>query len=167
MTIDGYTPWQILGMVTADLAVLIVLLGLIGGPAPRWPQRWLTHDVGPLRFLPFETPTFYRRLHVPWLARHLPEAGDIFGGESKSQLPGLDPAALQRYLVEIRRGEWVHWLSMPTWIVLIFLPWNTWGLIVLWAFITVGINLMFLSVLRYNRLRIERILHITSERTQA
>ena len=104
---------------------------------------------------------------MPWLARHLPEAGDTFGGESKSQLPGNDPAALQRYLVEVRRGEWVHWLSMPTWIVLIFLPWNTWGLIVLWAFITVGINLMFLSVLRYNRLRIERILQITSERTQA
>ncbi|MEI8260440.1 MAG: hypothetical protein WCG77_02930 [Actinomycetes bacterium] len=167
LTIDVYSPGQILGMVTADLAVLAVIHALIGGPAPRWPQRWLTRDVGPLRFLSFETPNFYRKLHVPWLARHLPEAGDTFGGESKSQLPGNDPAALQRYLVEVRRGEWVHWLSMPTWIVLIFLPWNTWGLIVLWAFITVGINLMFLSVLRYNRLRIERILHITSERTQA
>ena len=167
MTIDGYTPWQILGMVTADLAVLAIVHALIGGPAPRWPHRWLTKDVGPLRFLPVETPAFSRQRHVPGLARHLPEAGDTFGGESKSQLPGNDPAALQRYLVEVRRGEWVHWLSMPTWIVLIFLPWNTWGLIVLWAFITVGINLMFLSVLRYNRLRIERILQITSERTQA
>jgi hypothetical protein len=56
---------------------------------------------------------------------------------------------------------------MPTWIVLIVLPWNTWGLIVLWAFITVGINLMFVSVLRYNRQRIERILQITTERTQS
>jgi len=167
VTIDGYTPWQILWMVSADLAVLAVVHALIGGPAPRWPDRWLTRDVGPLHFLPFETPAFYRRLHVPWLARHLPEAGDTFGGESKSQLPGNDTAALQRYLIEVRRGEWVHWLSMPTWIVLIFLPWNTWGLIVLWAIITVGINLMFLSVLRFNRLRIERILQMTQGKAAA
>ena len=165
MTIAGYTVWQVVWMNVGNLAVLAVIHGLIGGPAPRWPSRWLTTDRGPLHFLPFETPAFYRRLHVPWLARHLPEAGDTFGGESKSQLPGNDPASLEKYLIEVRRGEWVHWLSMPTWIVLIFLPWDTPALVALWAVITMGINLMFLSVLRYNRLRLERILAATTGRT--
>ena len=50
MTIDGYTPWQVLWMIGADLAVLAVIHALIGGPAPRWPDRWLTRDVGPLHF---------------------------------------------------------------------------------------------------------------------
>ena len=139
------------GLVLAGAAVIGFGSVAIGAAAPRWPARWLDHDHGPLRLLPADSPARYERLGARWLKRFFPELGDVFGGVSKSIPPDLtDPVSIRAYLVEVRRAEWVHWLSMLTWLPLpLFQP--------LWlalAFLvpTAAVNSAAQIILRYNRI---------------
>jgi hypothetical protein len=144
-----------LRLIAIDFLVCVVLSIIIGASAPRWPARWLMRDSGPLRVTRWDQPATYRKLRAGTLKKHLPEWGAIFGGESKSALPGTDGASLNAYLIEVRRAEWVHWLSATTWIPLIFF--NPWYLILLFAIIAGGGNLVFVFVLRSNRIKLLRI----------
>ena len=152
-----------LALVAIDI-VLVVLVSIgTGAVAPRCPDSWLTRDVFPLSLWPWESAAFYRRLGIPRLARRLPELGATFGGESKSQLPGLSPSALDAYLREVRRAEWVHWVSVASPLVLfLFNPW--WLALAFLLVVTAG-NLPFIAVLRNNRLRIQRIIDRDGRRT--
>ncbi len=142
--------------------VVVVLSVLIGASAPRWPDRWLRSDPFPLRRLPWESPTFFRRLGIAQWTQRLPELGSLFGGESKSALPGTDRESLQRYLIEARRAEWVHWGSILSSLVLFaFNPW--WLALAFVLAVSVG-NLPFLLIVRNNRFRIQRILDRESRR---
>lgn len=143
-------------LIVIDILVICVTAIVIGGSAPRWPTRWLQRDRGPLTLTRFDTVDRYRRLGITWWARVLPEGGSWLGGESKSALPGRDAESLRRYLVEVRRGEWVHWLMMLAWVPLAFF--NPWWLTLLFAVLVVLINLVFLLVLRFNQLRLTALL---------
>ncbi len=146
--------WALL--VVVDLVIVIGISVLIGAVAPRWPSRWLASDPVPLHRLPWESPSFFRRLRVHRWARRIPELGGAFGGASKDALPGLTGEALAGYLVEVRRAEWVHWGSVLGSLVLFaFNPW--WLALAFAVAVTMG-NLPFLIVLRNNRFRIQRIL---------
>ena len=143
-------------LVVIDILVVLTISIGVGALAPRWPDTWLDSDPVPLALGPWETPTFYRRLGIPRLARRLPELGDTFGGESKSQLPGSTRDHLSAYLREVRRAEWVHWASVVGSLVLfVFNPW--WLALAFVMVVTAG-NLPFLLVLRNNRARITRII---------
>lgn len=143
-------------LIVIDFSIIAGLSIIIGAVAPRWPDRWLDTDHGPMRIPIPRRETAFRALGVTWMARHLPELGSVFGGQSKSSLPGRDAESLRRYLIEVRRGEWVHLLSMTTFIPLVFF--NPWWLFVLFAVIAIGGNLPFVLILRYNRLRLTRLL---------
>lgn len=143
-------------LVVIDILVVLTISIGVGALAPRWPDTWLDSDPVPLALGPWETPMFYRRLGIPRLARRLPELGDTFGGESKSQLPGSTRDHLSAYLREVRRAEWVHWASVAGSLVLfVFNPW--WLALAFVMVVTAG-NLPFLLVLRNNRARITRII---------
>lgn len=143
-------------LIGIDIVTIAGLSILIGATAPRWPDRWLTSDHGPMRMPVPRRESTFRALGVTSMARHLPEWGAAFGGQSKSSIPGRDAASLQQYLIEVRRGEWVHLLSMTTCIPLVLF--NPWWLFALFAAIVIGGNLPFVLILRYNRLRILRLL---------
>ena len=143
-------------LIGVDILVVVGLSILIGASAPRWPERWLQRDRGPLRLGPFDDVRVYRRWHVPSLARRLPEAGSAFGGDSKKSLPGVGGGDLVRYLTEVRRGEWVHWLSMLT--VMPLALFNPAWLWLAFVCIVVAVNGVFIAVLRYNRVRLTAIL---------
>lgn len=143
-------------LIVIDFSVIAGLSIIIGATAPRWPDRWLDTDRGLLRWTFPRKESTYRSLGVAWMAQHLPEWGAICGGESKSSIPGRDAQSLRRYLIEVRRGEWVHLLSMTTFIPLIFF--NPWWLTVIFAVIAIGGNTPFVLILRYNRLRLTRLL---------
>ncbi|MEK9811173.1 MAG: hypothetical protein VW362_12040 [Candidatus Nanopelagicales bacterium] len=143
-------------LIAIDFAVVCVTAIIIGGSAPRWPDRWLQRDVGPLSLTRLDTVERYRRIGIGWWTRVLPEGGSWLGGESKSRLPGRDLDSLRRYLVEVRRGEWVHWLMMFAWVPLIFF--NPWWLTLLFAIIVFAVNTLFLLVLRYNQVRLTALL---------
>jgi glycosyl-4,4'-diaponeurosporenoate acyltransferase len=129
----------------------------VGLTAPRWPDRWLQRDAGPLRLRGGHTRQRYERLGVRWWKRRVPDGGSWAGGETKSHLPDLqDRAAVEHYIVQTRRAEWVHWISclswLPTWL---FAPW--WLALAL-GVVTVIVNLIPIMIVRYNRLRLYEVL---------
>ena len=145
-------PGALAVLIVVDILVVMLLSVAIGAWAPRWPATWLHVDRIPLSLGSFETRAAYKRLGVSRLPALLPEAGAAFGGRSKKHLPGTTAADLRVYLVEVRRAEWVHWLSCLTWLPLfIFNPW--WLALAFGVVVSVG-NLTFILVLRYNRLRL-------------
>jgi hypothetical protein len=143
-------------LVVLDIAVVVVASIAIGALAPRWPVRWLERDPFPLRLHPWETPGLYRRLGAVRLARRLPELGAMFGGVSKAGLPGTSRSELKRYLYEVRRAEWVHWLSIAASVVLF--AFNPWWLAVAFVIAVTAGNTPFILILRNNRIRIRRII---------
>jgi hypothetical protein len=159
MTLGGYV---LLGVI--DIAVIAGLSVLIGATAPRWPDRWLSHDSGLTRPARWETAAFYRHLGAARLAVKLPELGALFGGRSKSDLPQRDLASLEIYLVEVRRAIWVHSLSLLTWLPL--LAFNPWWLSLAGAIIAIGVNLPFLIILRGNNVRLSRMVTVMRAREQ-
>jgi hypothetical protein len=80
----------------------------------------------------------------------------MFGGASKSALPGKDLSSLTTYAVEVRRAEWVHLISMFTFVPMVLV--NPWWLTLLFGVIAIGLNLPFVVVLRHNRNRLERLI---------
>lgn len=147
---------QMLRLGVIDFVILAASAILIGFVAPRCPDRWFDRDRGPLRLTRWDRIRIYRRVGIPWFAKWLPEGGSWFGGESKSSLFGIDAASLRAYLIEVRRGEWVHFLSAFTFLVIV--PFNPWQLILLWFCIVFIGNMVFFLVLRYNQLRLTSIL---------
>ena len=125
----------------------------IGATAPHWPDRWLERDVGPLRLTRFDRAEAYERLGVRRARSIFPEAGALFGGTSKRAAPDrADPDAVRAYLIEVRRAEWVHWLSMGCWLPLPFFA-RTWvavGLLVP----TSAVNGTAQLILRYHKVRL-------------
>ncbi len=142
---------QLVVVIAIDIVIVAGISIGVGALAPRVSARYLGSDPFPLTFMPWESPAFFRVLRVSQLARTLPELGATFGGESKSQLPQRTVADMDRYLVELRRAEWVHWISIVSWVPLAFF--NPWWLTALFAVIVISGNTMFLMILRRNRQR--------------
>lgn len=95
------------------------------------------------------------RLRIRRWKDRLPETGGWFS-ISKRHLPGLTSDELERFALECRRGELTHWsllFATPA-----FAVWNSdWALVLMFV-VGLGASVPFIAVLRYNRLRIERIL---------
>lgn len=146
-----WTPRRLAALVLADVGVVFAWTVAVGATAPRWPARWLARDRGPLRLAPGESAVAYRRVGVQRWARRLPELGGTFG-VSKRRLPGGSPDELAAYVVEVRRAEWVHWLSLLSLVPLAAL--NPRWLWALFATIAGAVNAPFVAILRFNRLRL-------------
>ena len=141
------------------IAVVAVVSIGVGATAPRWPTRWLTQDRGPLRLLLGSDPQRYRRLGAKRLKRFFPELGTVFGGVSKNVPPDFaDAASVRAYIVEIRRAEWVHWLSVLGWLPLPFF--QPWPLALAFLLVIVVVNGAAEVILRYNKLRLYQLLDI-------
>ena len=118
----------------------------------RSASRWL-------RPLPFENDGHWYEEHLyikRWKDR-LPEAGDVFaGGLSKRRLPNRDDGGLDRFALETCRAELGHWLAALA--SPLFLLWNPPVAAALNVAYGVGVNVPFIAVQRYNRVRAERAL---------
>jgi hypothetical protein len=145
----------LIAYIVIDIVIVAGISIGIGASAPRWGGVWLTKDFGPLYFAPWESPKFFRALKTRKLAQHLPELGSAFGGAAKNDLPGRDAAQIDRYLIELRRAEWVHWISLFSWIPIV--SFNPWYLTLLFILILISGNTSFLLILRANRLRLKQI----------
>jgi len=142
-------------LVALILIDIVIVAGIsigVGALAPRWQGKWLTKDFGPLHFGPWESPKFFRALKTKKLAERLPELGATFGGAAKNELPGRDAVQLDAYLIELRRAEWVHWISLFSWVPIAFF--NPWYLTLLFILILMSGNTSFLLILRHNRQRL-------------
>ena len=142
-------------LIVIDIVIVAGISIGVGATAPRWRGKWLTRDSGPLHLAPWETPQFFRAMKTHKLAKSLPELGAAFGGAAKDQLPSRDVAHIDLYLIELRRAEWVHWISLFSWIPIAFF--NPWYLTVVFVAIQISGNTSFLLILRHNRQRLMAI----------
>ncbi len=132
--------------------------GATGYAAHRLSDERLVRDEWLLRPRRFETANWYRgRLRIHRWKDRVPEAGGLFrGGVSKSHLPAHDVAGLQMFVRETRRAELAHWWALccgP-----LFILWNpplAAGLLLAYG---VAINLPFIAIQRYNRVRASSLL---------
>jgi glycosyl-4,4'-diaponeurosporenoate acyltransferase len=97
------------------------------------------------------------RLAIRRWKDRLPEAGALFaGGFSKRRLATHRRDHLERFVIETRRAEWVHWLVLAA--APAFFLWNPPWLAAVMVAYGVAANLPCILVQRYNRARLERIL---------
>ena len=136
------------------------LFGVTSGyVAHRMPDARLDHDSWLTRPRRFEAGGrwYERRLHIARWKDRLPEWGALFpGGTSKRQLPGRTDADLERFAVETRRAETVHWANLA--VGPLFLLWCP--PVIGAAMVAFGVlaHAPFICIQRYNRARIERTL---------
>lgn len=141
----------------------VVAWGLIhagsGYLVHRLPVRWLSRDRWLFRERRFERGgrLYTRRLHIDRWKDRVPEAGALFaGGVSKRTLPRAGSGGLERFVVETRRAELGHWLAAAP--APLFALWNPPAVVPLMIAYGLGVNLPFIAIQRYNRIRAERVL---------
>lgn len=79
----------------------------------------------------------------------------ISNGFDKSRLPDYKMTTLKKFIIEMRRAELAHWLSMlPAPFFLIFNPRWAGMINVLYAFVS---NFPFIITQRYNRPKLEKL----------
>ena len=100
----------------------------------------------------------YRRsLKLRSWQRRLPEGGGAkFGGVDKRRVGGASSAALERYVIETRRAEYVHWLGLAVTPALAW--WNPPGLWAAMAVYATIANVPCIVSLRTNRFRLMAVL---------
>ena len=137
----------------------VVLWGLVhavtGYAAHRIPAKRLQRDGWLLRRRTWESTGFYAgtlRIHE-WKDR-VPEAGALFAdGTSKAHVTRADVGQL---VVETRRAELAHWWCAAA--GPLFALCNPWYAVPLLVAYGLGVNLPFVAIQRYNRLRATRVL---------
>ncbi|MFM1917526.1 MAG: hypothetical protein RJB01_1041 [Actinomycetota bacterium] len=165
MTVGGLSVEQLILLIVIDILIVVAISVVAGATAPRWPDSRLDQDTFLLRSLPWETSGYFRALRVRVFAQYLPELGSAFGGVSKRELGGSGTPAYQRYLMEVRRAEYVHWISVFSWVPLVLF--NPWWLVLIFAVLLSVGNAPFLLILRHNHQRLVRIIATTSRNRDA
>lgn len=121
--------------------------------------RWLHQDRWLFRERGFEQGgDVYRRvLRINRWKDRLPEAGGLLrGGLSKRALPSADQGGLPRFVAETRRAELAHWMAAaggP-----LFALWNPLPIAAVMVLYGVVVNVPFIIIQRYNRIRVCRVL---------
>ncbi|MCX7619783.1 MAG: hypothetical protein N2037_02930 [Acidimicrobiales bacterium] len=141
-----------------DIAAWTVLGFGIGYWGHRLPPHRLSTDSSLTRLRSWEqNGRLYVRLGIKRWKDRLPEAGSFFrGGMSKRRLPGHRREDLERFAVETRRAELVHWGLLGSGPV--FLLWNPPVLDLAMMGYAIVANLPFIAVQRFNRARVLAIL---------
>lgn len=102
-------------------------------------------------------------LRIKRWKRYLPEAGDLFkGGFDKSKLLSTDIEDLEKFVVETKRAEVVHWFLLV--LALVPVLFGPWFLRVAAIVYSVVANLPCLLAQRYNRPRLLRVIALKRSR---
>jgi glycosyl-4,4'-diaponeurosporenoate acyltransferase len=158
----------VIPLVALDVVAWGVIHSVSGYGVHRLPLRALQRDGWLLRTRAFERDgRFYvERLHIKRWKDRLPEAGALFpGGVSKRHVPAAANGGLERFVVETRRAELGHWLALVP--APLFALWNPPGVAALMVVYGVGVNLPFIAIQRYNRVRAARVLRSKADASAA
>jgi glycosyl-4,4'-diaponeurosporenoate acyltransferase len=158
------SPWLTLLVDFAAWAAFQVAVSWLG---LRFPDRWFENPVGLFRTRPFEQEgRWYERvLRIRAWKRYLPDGGGLFrrGFRKKRMDAGADSGYIARYLLESRRAELTHLLSILP--CALFFLWNPPAA----GWVMVGFallqNLPCIAAQRYNRPRFERLAMQRARRT--
>ena len=151
--------------VIVDVIAWGLVHAITGYAAHRLTDEELARDRRLLRPRAFEADGLWyrRRLRIHRWKDRVPEAGAFFsGGISKRRIPAPGAAGLRLLEQETRRAELGHWwalLCSP-----VFVLWNPPLASALLIAYGVGVNLPFIAIQRYNRLRVRRSLRALARR---
>ncbi|MCP4435008.1 MAG: hypothetical protein GY812_05815 [Actinomycetia bacterium] len=154
--LDGLPPAVVVLLAAGAWLIIGLATGWVGN---RIPTRRLDHDTWVTRSRRFEREgrLYERVFRVRRWKDLLPEAGGFFrGGISKARIPDRSDQTLERFVIETRRAEYVHWSNAfagPLFFV--FRPCLFGILMTAFGLLC---HLPFVVVQRYNRLRLERLL---------
>lgn len=134
----------------------------------RIPYNWFQRNAHLFRLFPFEqNGTLWNQLFFVNSWKSLIPDGTMFirNGYNKRALQGTDIHSLKEFIVESRRAEFTHWLTILP--AALFFLWNP-----LWAsWINVAYALCFnipiILAQRYNRPRFERLVHRKKQKLSA
>lgn len=145
--------------IVVDVVAWGVFHAATGYAAHRLGDERLARDGWLLRERSFEAGgRWYRgRLRIHQWKDKVPEAGALFdGGISKRQLPAPDAEGLSVFVRETRRAELGHWWALAC--SPLFVLWNPPLAATLLVAYGVLVNLPFIAIQRYNRLRTQSVL---------
>lgn len=146
----------------------VVGLDVVAWAAWGFASGWFVHRMAPARLDHDSALTrarswegngrLYRRaLRVRSWQRRLPEGGGaMFGGVDKRRVGGASTDALERYVIETRRAEYVHWLGVG--VAPAFGLWNPPGLWMSMVLYAAVANVPCIVSLRTNRFRLVAVL---------
>lgn len=155
-------------LVVVDVAAWGAIHSVSGYAVHKLPIRMLGRDHWLFVARRFERDgRFYvKTLRIKRWKDRLPEAGALFaGGLSKRHLPAAADGGLERLGVETRRAELGHWLAMAP--APLFALWNPVAVAAVMVVYGVAVNLPFIAIQRYNRLRVARVLRSSGSRSRA
>ncbi|MEW1952784.1 hypothetical protein [Terrabacter sp. NPDC080008] len=156
------SPWAV---VLIDTAVWAGWSTAVGYAARQLPSGALARDAGVTRIRQWEHDgRTWEAVGIRRWKDRLPDFGPVLGSSSKRHLPGWGVDGLERFAVETRRAELVHW-AIPAALPL-FALWNPPALFSAMALYAVAANVPCLLVQRYNRARIEQLLTRRRERAR-
>ena len=146
------------GTAVLDAAVWATWSVVVGAGVHLLPTRCFTHETRLTRLQAFERDgRLYERLRIRRWKDRLPDAGALFSrGGSKRSLPGRSTDALERFVSETRRAEYVH-VAVAA-IAPLFALWNPWWLTISMLVYAVAANVPCVAIQRYNRGRLQRLL---------
>ncbi|MDO6655842.1 glycosyl-4,4'-diaponeurosporenoate acyltransferase [Anaerobacillus sp. 1_MG-2023] len=100
----------------------------------------------------------YDRIQIKKWKTILPDGGDVFkGGFRKKELKTLTSSYIRKFILETRRAEVTHWLLIPP--SFLFFLWNPLSIGLVMVGYSLIVNLPFILIQRYNRLRLKPLLH--------
>jgi glycosyl-4,4'-diaponeurosporenoate acyltransferase len=129
---------------------LIIQLGLAWA-FTLMPARWFD---APLQPATGNRRWYEHRLGIRRWKDRLPDGAKWLGGFAKGSLGRSDPAHLQAFIRETRRGECCHWLVLAC--TPVFFLWNPWWADAIMIAYALAANAPCILVQRYNRIRLSR-----------
>ena len=126
----------------------------------RLSDRFFIHDTGLFKTRGWEQngEVYQSLFRIKSWKRRLPDAGRFFGQDAaKRILASTESAYLERFVLETRRAEWTHWMQLFP--VFVFFLFNEWPIGMFMVVYACCVNLPCMMAQRYNRPRIQRILH--------
>lgn len=152
------------------VVVDIVAWGLIhagsGYLVHRLPVAWLSVDRWLFAERRFERGggLYTKGMRINRWKDRVPEAGALFaGGVSKRTVTRGGDGGLERFVVETRRAELGHWLAAAP--GPLFALWNPPAVVPVMIAYGLVVNLPFVAIQRYNRIRVSRVLRRRAART--
>lgn len=148
-----FTYGEALFYTVCATAAVVLLDALTATLCRAFPKKWVPETAKIFKVSAREK-RFYEKLKIRKWKDKVPEIGHFTGFRKNKIADPKNPAYLERFLLECRYGEVVHFASCPVGFLILlplpFLPAYFWAIALPVAIVNTCLNLPSLFILRYN-----------------